>query len=187
VLQGRGASPSVRSENVTLGAARKAQYPDAGAARRRPDATRLSEDRGPATPATGTRGRGELAMTSGGHRMAPNPHVVGGIEEGDIGTRSAADDSLHKLGIAAGATSHPMLAGVDRMTSISPVEMPVRVRSISTSIEASSPSPLCEISKSQHALSTILLSAIRSARLCASDRLDRKIVGTSASPMARAA
>jgi hypothetical protein len=43
-------------------------------------------------------------------RMPPNPHVVGRIEESLIGTRSVADDSLQKSGVAAVATSHPMLA-----------------------------------------------------------------------------
>ena len=74
-----------------------------------------------------------------------------------------------------------------RITSISPVEKPVSVGSISTSSEASSPSSCCKISRSQPALSAILLSAIRSARFWVSDRPERIIVGTSISPIARAA
>ncbi len=159
-----------------------------------------------------TRGHGELAMASGGHRMASNSHIVGRIEESGIDTRAVTNYSLQIFGVAAVATSHPMLAenpditgprpwrfrnrGNDliigigsrrQMTSISPVEKPVRAGSISTSIEASSLSSFCRISRSQPALSAILLSAIRSARFCTSDRPDRMIVGTSASPIALAA
>ena len=73
-----------------------------------------------------------------------------------------------------------------RITSISPVEKPLRVRSISTSIEPSSPSSNCRISRSQPALSAILLSAIRNARFWVSERPDRVMTGSSARPIARA-
>src|ERR1700693_2598701 len=48
-------------------------------------------------------------MTSGGHRMPPNPHIVGGIEESRTDTRRAADDPLQKAGIATVATSNPVI------------------------------------------------------------------------------
>jgi len=49
-------------------------------------------------------------MASGSHRMPANPHIVGGIEESRIDTRPVADDPLQKTGIAAVATSNPVLA-----------------------------------------------------------------------------
>lgn len=49
-------------------------------------------------------------MTSGGHCMPPDPHIVGRIEESRIDEHSVADDPLQEFGIAAVATSHPMLA-----------------------------------------------------------------------------
>ena len=49
-------------------------------------------------------------MTSGSHRMPADPHIVGGIEERRIDPRPVADDPLQKSGIAAVATSDPMLA-----------------------------------------------------------------------------
>ena len=49
-------------------------------------------------------------MTSGSHRMPADPHIVGGIEESRIDPRPIADDPLQKSGIAAVATSDPMLA-----------------------------------------------------------------------------
>jgi hypothetical protein len=42
--------------------------------------------------------------------MAANAHIVGRIEESRIGTRSLANDSLQKSGIAAVTTPHPVLA-----------------------------------------------------------------------------
>jgi hypothetical protein len=84
-------------------------------------------------------------------------------------------------------TSSSGSAADERITSISPVEKPVSVGSISTSIEASSPNSSCRISKSQPALRAILLSAIRSARFWVSERPDKVMVGTSANPIARAA
>jgi hypothetical protein len=42
--------------------------------------------------------------------MPANPHIVGRIEESGIDTRPVADDPLQKSGIAAVATSDPMLA-----------------------------------------------------------------------------
>jgi hypothetical protein len=81
--------------------------------------------------------------------LAENPDITGRV-----------------LGVAGtgGMTSSSGSTADDRMTSISPVEKPVRVGSISTSIEASSPNSFCRISRSQPALSAILLSAIRSVR-----------------------
>ena len=49
-------------------------------------------------------------MASGSHRMPADPHIVGGIEESRVDTRPVADDPLQKSGIAAVATSDPMLA-----------------------------------------------------------------------------
>jgi hypothetical protein len=48
-------------------------------------------------------------MASGGHRMPPNPHVVGRIEECRIDKRPVADNPLQKSGIAAVATSQPVI------------------------------------------------------------------------------
>src|SRR5258705_2098381 len=56
------------------------------------------------------RGHSELAMASGGHRMPPNPHIVGRIEESRIDARPVADDPLQKSSIAAVATSQPVLS-----------------------------------------------------------------------------
>src|SRR5262249_28356517 len=49
-------------------------------------------------------------MASGGHRMPPNPHIVGRIEESRIDACPVADDLLQKSSITAIATSHSMLA-----------------------------------------------------------------------------
>ena len=49
-------------------------------------------------------------MTSGSHRMPADPHIVGGIEESRIDPRPVADDTLQESGIAAVATSNPVLA-----------------------------------------------------------------------------
>jgi len=134
-----------------------------------------------------------------GHRMPPNPHIVGRVEESRIDTRPWPMNPLQEFAVPAIATPHPVIpknpdvaqtfvrgvAGTGgmtsssgstadvRITSISPVEKPVRVRSISTSIEPSSPSSSCRISRSQPALSAILLSAIRNARFWVSERPDR--------------
>jgi hypothetical protein len=40
-------------------------------------------------------------MASGGHRMAPNSHIIGRVEKSGIGTRSVAEDSLQESGITA--------------------------------------------------------------------------------------
>src|SRR5258705_3620971 len=48
-------------------------------------------------------------MASCGHRMPPNPHIVGRVEESRIDTRSVADDPLQEFGIPAVAASHPVI------------------------------------------------------------------------------
>ena len=48
-------------------------------------------------------------MAPGGHGMAPNPHIVGRVEESRIDTRSVADDPLQEFGIPAVAASHPVI------------------------------------------------------------------------------
>ena len=71
---------------------------------------RVSEEGAELRLAHLTRGHRELAMASGSHRMPANPHFVGRIEESRIDTRPIADDPLQESGIAAVATSDPMLA-----------------------------------------------------------------------------
>ena len=47
-------------------------------------------------------------MASGGHRMPPNPHIVGRIEESRIDARPVADDPLQKsvfLGVVVDTTN----------------------------------------------------------------------------------
>src|SRR6202043_17113 len=72
-------------------------------------AKRVSEEGTELRLAHLTRGHSELAMASGGHRMPPNPHIVGRIEESRIDTRRAADDPLQKASIATIATSNPVI------------------------------------------------------------------------------
>src|SRR5258706_3276579 len=55
-------------------------------------AKRVSEEGTELRLAHLTPGHSELAMASGGHRMSPNPHIVGRIEESRIDTRPVADD-----------------------------------------------------------------------------------------------
>src|SRR6516164_4461990 len=65
-----------------------------------------------------TRGHHELAVLSARSyraspnidRISPDPHIVGRIKESRIDTRPVADDPLQKSGIAAVATSNPVLA-----------------------------------------------------------------------------
>src|SRR6516225_7306936 len=59
-------------------------------------------------------------MASGSHRMPTNPHIVGGIEESRIDTRSVPDDPLQKSGIAAVATSNPVLAEIPDIAWLCP-------------------------------------------------------------------
>ena len=63
-------------------------------------------------------------MASGSHRMPANPHIVGRIEESRVDTRPLADDPLQKSGIAAVATSDPMLAEKSRYHPASFVALP---------------------------------------------------------------
>src|SRR6516225_6108315 len=49
-------------------------------------------------------------MASRSHRMPADPHIVGRIEESRIDPRPVTNDPLQKSGIAAVATSDPMLA-----------------------------------------------------------------------------
>src|SRR6266481_5480509 len=49
-------------------------------------------------------------MAPGGHRMPPNPHIVGRVEESRIDTSSVADDPPQEFGIPAIATPHPVFS-----------------------------------------------------------------------------
>src|SRR6266576_654974 len=100
-------------------------------------------------------------MTSGGHCMPPDFHIVWRIEKSRIGTRPVSHDPLQESGIATVATSDSVfpenpdiawlrpwccrngrddfvirIGGRRQNHVISPVEKPVSVGSISTSSEA---------------------------------------------------
>jgi hypothetical protein len=49
-------------------------------------------------------------MASGGHRMPPNPHVVGRVQKCGIDPRPITDDPLQKSGIATVATSNTVIS-----------------------------------------------------------------------------